>query len=354
MFRLNNNNYIKVTNLVQSQNELSVLSVINGFMPGEIYVNNLDNPTVALIKTCECNLIAGSTYDDTFNSEVSTEIDFWDQLTPDSEEWIDIIPTIHKNPYVRKYKRRHYTMSISNFQECNMPLKEGFILEKVDIDLLRRNCYENSEKLLEWIFNWGEDASFQKYGAGNFIHNGEVIVSWSLSDCSFDKKIAIGIHTDEKYQKNGFGKTVASATVKECFIKGYEYIDWLCVDTNKGSIAIAENLGFKYSNHYYSFSTYPPIENLKDLSESEWHEWGEYLQNASQTEDCLIWDSMYCYIKSNDVERTIHTMTSMKQKQIIPDYLKINDYINYLQGFDLCSNFKSQPWLDYINKYIPC
>jgi RimJ/RimL family protein N-acetyltransferase len=354
MFKVKNDYFYRIVPLVKSQNELSVLSVIKGFMPGEIYANNLDHPTAALIKTSECNLIAGSTYDHVFNSEVSTEIDFWDQLTPDSDDWIDIIPTIHKNPFVRRYKRRHYTLSSNNFQEYKMPLKDGFILEKVDIDLLKKNRYENSEKLLEWISNWGNDASFQEYGAGYFIHNDKVIVSWSLSDCYFDKKMAIGIHTDERYRKNGFGKAVVSATVKECFLKGCENIDWLCVDTNKGSIATAENLGFKYNNHYYSFTSFPPIENVKDLSETEWYEWGEYLQNASQTEDCLICESLYCYIKSNDIEKTIHIMTSMKQKKITLDYLSIKHYIIYLQGLDLCSNFRSQAWLDFINKHIPC
>lgn len=354
MIKLMNNDFNKILHLVNSQNELSVLSVIKGFMPGEIYVNNIDKPTAVLIKTCECNLIAGSSNDVDFNSEVSTELDFWDQLTPDSNEWMNIIPTIHKNPFIRRYKRRHYTLSINNFKECNTSLKDGYIIEKVDIDQLRKNCYENSEKLLEWIANWGDDARFQKFGVGYFIHNGKVIVSWSLSDCSLDKKIAIGIHTDEKCRKKGFGKIVVSATVKECFSKGYEHIDWLCVDTNKGSIAIAEKLGFKLSNDYYSFTTYPPIENIKDLSESEWYEWGEYLQNASKTKDCLIWESLYCYIKSNDIDKTMNLMTLMEQKNITLDYLSFKNYIIYLQGYDLCSNFRNQTWLDFLNKNITC
>lgn len=353
MLKLDNNEFHKVMPLIKNQNELSVLSVINGVMPGEIYVNSLDAPTAALIKTSECNLIVGSSNDDRFNSEVSTELDFWDQLTPDSDEWLDIIPTIHNNPFIRKYKRRHYVLSVDHFKECTLSLKDGFILEKVDIDLLKNNQYENSEKLLEWIANWGDDASFQKYGAGYFIHNGQVIVSWSLSDCCFDKKIAIGIHTEERYRRNGFGKAVVSATVKECFAKGYEHIDWLCVDTNKGSIAIAEKLGFTYNNSYYSFSTYPPIENIKDLSESDWYEWGEYLENASKTKDCLIWDSLYCYIKANNPEKTLQLMTSMEQQQIKLDYINFKNYINYLQAYDLCSSFSDQAWLDFLSKRIP-
>ncbi|MBU3130408.1 hypothetical protein [Clostridium tagluense] len=49
----------------------------------------------------------------------------------------------------------------------------------------------------------------------------------------------------------------------------------------------AEKLGFKYNNHYYSFTSYPPIKNLKELSESEWHEWGAYLEYAAKTEECF-------------------------------------------------------------------
>jgi GNAT superfamily N-acetyltransferase len=348
MFKLESEEFSKAEHLIKSENELSVFAVINGVMPGEIFVNNIDNPTVALIKTSECNLIAGCSSDTTFNSEVSSELDFWDLLTPDTREWIDIIPTIHKNPFVRKYKRRHYILSIDDFTECNMPLKDGYEIEKVDAGLLRQCSYENAEKLLEWVENWGDEANFQKHGTGYFIHDGKVIVSWSLSDCSFKNEIAIGIHTDERYRKNGFGKMVVSAVIKDCFAKGYETIHWLCVDSNKGSSSIAEKLGFKYNNHYYSFSSYPPIENLKDLSEAEWYEWGEYLENASKTEDCLIWECLYCYIKSNDVEKTINIMTAMEHKKIKIDHSRFKSYINYLQQHGMCSNFSSKAWTDFI------
>jgi GNAT superfamily N-acetyltransferase len=354
MFELLNNDLNKVSHLIKSQNELSVLSVINGTIPGEIYVNNADNPTAALIKTCECNLIAGSPNDDNFNSEVSTVIDFWDQLTPDSSEWIDIIPTIHKNLFIRKYKRRHYVLTLDDFKECNTPLKDGFIIEKIDINSLKQCNYENSEKLLEWIDDWGDASTFQKYGTGYFIHNGKVIVSWSISDCCYDKKITIGIHTDERYRKNGFGSAVVSAVAKDCFNKGYDTINWLCVDTNRGSIALAEKLGFQFLNSYYSFSSYPPIENINDLSEAEWYEWGEYLENASKTVDCLIWESLYSYIKSNNVEKTISIMASLEQKKITVDYSNFKNYINYLQGYGLCSNFRNQTWISFLNKNIPC
>jgi len=50
-------NYSKIKQLVQSNNEISVFSVIDRIMPGEIYVNSTDNSTSALIKSPECNLV---------------------------------------------------------------------------------------------------------------------------------------------------------------------------------------------------------------------------------------------------------------------------------------------------------
>lgn len=137
--------------------------------------------------------------------------------------------------------------------------------------------------------------------------------------------------------------------MKIIFAKGYEEIDWLCVDINKGSSTLAEKLGFKSNNNYDSFSSYPPIENIKDLSEPEWSEWGEYLEYASQIEECLIWDCLHCYIKANDIDKTIRIMTSMKQKNITLDYLKFNNYINSLQDDGLCSDFRSQAWVDFLD-----
>ncbi|SHK26645.1 GNAT acetyltransferase [Clostridium cavendishii DSM 21758] len=353
MIKLDSKEFKKITHLVKSQDELSVFSVINCENPGEIYVNNIDNPTSALIKTSECNLIAGNSNDEVFNSEVSSELDFWDQLVPDSCEWMDKIPTIHKNHFIRKYKRRHYVLFNDKFVDCNAPLKEGYILEKVDISFLRKNSFENSERILEILAeNWSDDEKFKKYGTGYLIRNDKIIVSWSLSDCSFKKTIAIGIYTDERYRKNGFAKIAAAATIRDCFTKGYEKIDWLCVDSNKGSIATAEKLGFKIINQYYSFSSYPPIENLKDLSESEWHEWGEYLEDASKTEERLILECVYAYIKSNDVEKTINIMTNIKQKKIELDYLRFKNWIIKLQTYGICSNFTKNAWINFLDENI--
>lgn len=352
MFKLNEQEYQKIKSIVSSQNELSIWSVIKGIMKGDVYVNDLSHPTSAFIKTSECNYLTGNSRDVEFNSQVSSMIDFWDQLTPDSQEWFEVIPTIHPNSYITKYKRRHYTLNTSDFIEYHHHLKDGFILEKVDLKSIREKNYENSEKVLEWIENWGSDEQFEQYGVGYYIHNNHTIVSWSLSDCSYGDKIAIGIHTDPRYRKNGFGLSVVSATIKESFAMGYESIDWLCVDSNKGSIAIAEKLGFTHQNDYYSFTSYPPIENVTDLTEIEWSKWGHYLEEASKIHNDLYLDCLFSYIKGNQVEDTIKLIDKMRDKNIKVDYSQILNWINKLQTYELCSNFKQKDWCNYIQQHI--
>lgn len=244
-------------------------------------------------------------------------------------------------------------LSIENFVNCDYYLKDGYILEKVSMSSLKENALENSETIIEILTeNWGNEENFKKYGTGYLVRNENIIVSWVLSDCSFQKTIAIGVHTDERYRSNGFAKIAASATIKDCFAKGYKKIDWLCVDSNKGSIAIAESLGFKLINIYYSFTSYPPIENLKDLSEHEWRQWGEYLEEASKTEERLLLECLYAYIKSNDVKKTIDIMKYITQKNIKLDYLRFKNWIINLQSYNMCSNFTNKDWIEFLNKNI--
>jgi hypothetical protein len=66
----------------------------------------------------------------------------------------------------------------------------------------------------------------------------------------------------------------------------------------------------------------------------------------------LIWESLYAYIKSNDVEKTINIMRTMKHKKITIDYLRFKNYIIKLQTYGMCSNFTKKDWIDFLNENI--
>ena len=231
-----------------------------------------------------------------FNKSITEKIDFWDTITPDSKQWSDVIPQIHPDKFVRKYLRHHYVLDIGNWYSNKFVLPDGYYLELVNLKELRQMQYENVEHILEWIDSWGNDNNFIKYGVEAYVRNENKIVSWSLSDCAYDRKIAIGIRTDEDYQRRGFAEITVNEVIRQCFLKGYQEIEWLCVDSNKGSIAIAEKMGFRLQNKYESFTPYVPVENLSDLSEREWNEWAEYFENSAKFEPRLMKESIYIYI----------------------------------------------------------
>lgn len=341
--KLEKKDFGKVIALLESSNELSVFSVIDGIASGSVYVNSTVNPRAAFIQTSECNLIAGTITDIDFNQSVGEIIDFWDQITPDSKQWNDIIPQIHPDRFVRKYTRCHYVLDDANWSSKAFVLPNGYYLEPVNLEELRQGKYKNADQLLEWIDNWGNYESFCRCGVGAYIRNENTIVSWSLSDCAQKEKVAIGIHTDEDYRRKGFAQITVNEVIRLCFLKGYQLIEWLCVDCNKGSIAIAEKMGFKLQNYYDCFTPYAPIENLLDLSEAEWSEWAQHFEKAAKSEPRLMEEGIYTYIKANNPEKAKEMLMARKEAGSLEDIKlledSINEFIGYLHSIGMASAF---------------
>ncbi len=344
MYKLGQKDYKKVANLIKSDNDLSVLSVIHNRMPGDIFVNDIDQPTSALIRTSECNLIAGRIDNEEFNANISDELDFWDPVIPDTEEWENHIPLVHKNHFIRRYTRCHYLLSREKFIDSNTNrlLPNGFIIEQVNLDFLRNNKFKNSEPLLQAIEDWKSDEDFIKYGGGSYVRNKDEIVCYSLWDCSYLDQVEIGVHTTENYRKKGFGIISAAETVRTCFDKGYTKIRWTCVQANKGSKAIAEKLGFELKGVYSAFSSYPPIENMPDLSEFEWNEWAEYFENSAKSEPKLWTESLVAYIKANNVVKANEVLAILNQNGSIEQ--NFNGLIQYLHSLGMATDF-NENWI---------
>jgi RimJ/RimL family protein N-acetyltransferase len=129
-----------------------------------------------------------------------------------------------------------------------------------------------------------------------YIRNENAIVSWSMIDCYYDGRVEIGVHTDYRHRKMGFGITAVLANIRDCFDRGCRSVGWHCVAVNKGSDAVARKAGFRLLGEYSAFSSYPPIENPLDLSENAWAEWGRYLEDASKYELRLLNECLYSYI----------------------------------------------------------
>jgi hypothetical protein len=135
----------------------------------------------------------------------------------------------------------------------------------------------------------------------------------------------------------------ANETVKMCFSKGFKSIDWLCVDINKGSIAIAEKLGFSLECKYDAFTPYPPVENLTDLSETDWNDWAAYFENASLTEPQLLTECLFAYIKANNVNKANEVLLIHREKK--PIEFDVDGFIQYLHTIGMAADFPDN-WMN--------
>lgn len=305
IYELHKEDFYKVEKLVKNtHHELSVKAVLKGTSPGEVYVDNMENPSAVLIIAPECKVVAGSPDNKLFNEGVSETLDFFDQITCDDDGWEKSINEIHKNIAIRKYIRRYYELDQLKFSDFTSSLDSQFTLEYLYADNLMELDYENSDKLREWI-NLVDINQFKDYCFGAYIRKDNTIVSMSLVDCIVDDRIEIGVKTEKEYRSMGLGSIAVAAVVGSSLSKGIKKIGWHCVDSNKGSIKIAEKVGFELIQKYSSFTPFPPIENDNDLSKEQWSEWAQYYEEKNELQPNYFWLAAECWAKASQMENAI-------------------------------------------------
>lgn len=155
MIELKNEQYGKAKELVTSHNELSVFTVLEGLMEGKVHVDSAEHPQVLMIESSETTLLAGRADNDAFNQALTESLGFWEQVTPDNEEWRLKIPEVHPNKYIREYTRHRYIVTRETFTPIELSLPEGYVPEKIDLPELRKKSYKNADKIYKWAAEWG-------------------------------------------------------------------------------------------------------------------------------------------------------------------------------------------------------
>lgn len=299
--------YPKVEKLIsQDCPELSVASVLLGILPGQVFVDCLEHPSSVLVRTSECNYLAGSPDNEAFNAEIQANLDFWDPVVLDSDTWEAHIPEFHPNPHIRKYQRLQYILTDSDYKAIDSELPQGYELISVNPKQVTEGSLDSKDKILDWIGGWGSPENFQAHGVGYYIKHQDSIVSCSLADCFANGAMAIGVQTDPEHRRRGLGLIVTGATVAAALGRGCREVQWLCVASNAGSIAIAKGLGFTLRRPYYAFSPYPPIETETDLSKEQWRDWATYFKETGSSR--LLFEEANCWAKAGDVEGVISAL----------------------------------------------
>ncbi|GKX30717.1 hypothetical protein SH1V18_31970 [Vallitalea longa] len=266
--KLEKEDYYKVKKLYSHMNYyLEIISTIEK-KSGLIFVDDEKNPQTACIYNNQHNFyITGKATNKTFNENLSKYIlndicssmvetdclDFYIHFS-DMDSWEEEIKNIFGQHYVSRINWRYYQFDTER-SNIKVELPEGYLLKKIDAELLNRKDLKNIEKIIEWTSTegWLNQEDFLNNGFGFCIITGQNIVSWCLADYVISNRCEIGIETDEDYRRKGFASIVVSACVKHCLSIGIDHIGWRCFESNIGSRKTAEKVGFKLLKNFAPF-----------------------------------------------------------------------------------------------------
>ncbi|MCH1627379.1 GNAT family N-acetyltransferase [Ferdinandcohnia quinoae] len=274
IYELNRNDFYKCQTLVIKQGPLEVKAVINGVNPGRIFVDNYISPSSGIVWLGNNDgfLFIGDEENENFNSELNHFIDRvivpeakqaqlnWFEGIGYHQKWNKTIERIFTHRQLQKWNQRVYILEEENYSYNNEPiLDQGYRLLK-----LTNKFYENSDNTIKNIdflhsqisSSWSTPKSFFEKGLGYCIIYNNQIVSLCYSVFVIENIHCVAIETKEDFQERKLAQKVAHHYIKECFKKGILPY-WDCMEENKPSIRIAENIGFtnlfNYQGYYFSF-----------------------------------------------------------------------------------------------------
>jgi RimJ/RimL family protein N-acetyltransferase len=257
---------------------LSVEAVLAGTAPGEVYVDDLKNPCVAFAITPEGHYLAGDAEQEHTFPALKELVPPRAYLTFSPDRWEAKVRQIWVNQAARKHSRQHLhwvSQRIPNWREL---IPDGFRVVRIDRALLAQRELKNHDVVVERVGSWHSQEYFLQHGFGFCVLKGDTIASSCIADCVVGDKCEIGIATDSHYRRRGLATLAVAATVETCVANGFNHIGWHCLQSNVGSIAVAEKVGFAKTRDYFAYSSILPTENVADMTVAEYEEWAVHYE----------------------------------------------------------------------------
>lgn len=248
----------------------SFSGIVAGECKGEIWVDNVENPNIALVSSFA---VGGfSILGEPMNSEVyiklqifmmenmlgklkSKDIDCF-EFAIESEKAKPYILDMFKDKVIET--EDEYVFRKNNKYSKIIIVPEGYEILKVDalfLEKLGNGVFENqgflAERLLE---SWGTYKDFLSKSVGFVAVDKNRIVAVVIGTARFKNIIPIDIETEDSHIKKGLAIALTHYFVNECVDNGL-IAQWDCMDSNIASKRTVEKAGFKFlkKNKVYWF-----------------------------------------------------------------------------------------------------
>jgi len=242
--------------------------------PGRIFVDNIYSPNSGLIWLGNNDgfFFIGSAENEKFNNEMNSFID--NVIEPEARKagldcfeaignhskWNKTIEKIFQYRKLKSWNQRVYTLKEEDYEGNYEPkIEQGYTVIKMSKALYENqgNVLKNIEFLQSKILEfWSSLDEFFNEGIGYCIVFDNLIVSVCFSGFVFENIHCIDIETIEGHQGRKLAQTIVHSFVKEC-LENKIIPYWDCMELNKPSVAVVENVGFtnvfNYVGYYFPF-----------------------------------------------------------------------------------------------------
>lgn len=270
---LSKNDFYKCSSLINERGQLEVKAVIAGVNPGRIFVDNISSPNSGLIWLGNNDgfFFIGNAENEEFNKEMNHLIN--NVIKPEAKKvglncfegignhskWNKTIERIFQHRNLKSWNQRVYTLRKENYEEDHeSKIEQGYTVLKMDKALYENNnTFKNIDFLQSKILEfWSSPDQFFNEGIGYCIVYDDLIVSVCFSGFVFENIHCIDIETIEGHQGKKLAQKITHSFVKDCLENNITPY-WDCMELNKPSVAVVENVGFinvcNYVGYYFLF-----------------------------------------------------------------------------------------------------
>lgn len=237
-----------ILTLFDEWEETLIWSCLQGIM-GKIYADDLNKPTAAMAIIGDFTFFAGKPSIELISYKPVWCTQNFMIMVPQNEYWESLITQFYgeKAKIVSRYaiKKEPHIFNQEKLEKAVASLPEQYTLSMIDKRLYQM-CKTEA---------WSADlvsqfSSYEKYyelGLGVVICKDNLIVSGASSYSRYQEGIEIEIDTKKEYRRKGLAYVCGAKLILEC-LKRNLYPSWDA--QNKGSVALAEKLGYHYSHTY--------------------------------------------------------------------------------------------------------
>ncbi|MFW6287581.1 MAG: GNAT family N-acetyltransferase [bacterium] len=265
IIELDKEEFHKVRHLLEGRRiNLEIKAVVEGYNPGWVFVDNTERPNTAMVwsRGIEGCYFIGDVNNSFFNKYINLFID--EKIAPrakkmgldvfefsgTSAEWDENLELVFNKRNIHKSKQFVYiNKSPDNIDYDNyiQNLDKGYIVRKVDLDLLRNRSLD-LEYVISAIYEWWDSIEdFLNNSIGYCIIHNDTTVCSCLTSFMTKDMMESHIKTREEYRKRGLATRAVAEFLKYCGDNDYTAY-WDCMEANYGSRALAEKFG--YSKEY--------------------------------------------------------------------------------------------------------